>query len=221
VKVPSEVSQRSSAPVLNGPQANHQSVTEVKSIEIKNLKLFAWRDYPAKKKYSEVQEFAETQEPRIIPSARFDVVCEVVGGRDLSAGDFFLWTTVDFLVAPVLYEYERMDNKQLGSSVSWGQVTEMQDLKFLPIYFLRPGETRRLVVKDMDLGKVLESFPVGDAGNLWPWLVRVTVHIQDRSGRQISVADTTLRLSPSSTRRDSNYHDPIPASCCPVVPVAH
>jgi hypothetical protein len=209
-KVPSELPQPSRAPVLNGIQANHQCGTEAKSIEIKNLKLFAWQVLATKKKYSEVQEFKEIQILHISPSAKFDVLCEVVAGPDLSAGDFLLWTTVDFLVAPVMCEYERMDDKRLSSSVGWGQVTEMQDLESLPIYFLRPGETRRLAVRDMDLGKVLAFFPPGDAGNLWPWLIRITVHIQDRSGKQISVADTTLRFSPSSARRDSHYHDPIP-----------
>lgn len=102
-----------------------------------------------------------------------------------------------------------MDNKQLSSSVGWGQMMEMRDLKSIPIYFLRPGDTRRLVVKGLELRKVLAAFPVGDHGNLWPWLVRVTVHVQDRSGKQIVDAETNLRLSPNPRRRTSRYHDPI------------
>ena len=120
--------------------------------------------------------------------------CEVVGGGlDLLAGDYFLWTTVDFLVAPVTRAYEQMDNSALGSSVGWGQMTEMRDLKATRIYFFRPKETRRVVVKGLDLSPVLAAFPVGDDGELWPWLVRVTVHVQDRSGKQIAVAERTLR----------------------------
>ena len=110
------------------------------------------------------------------------------GEPGLSPGDFFLWTTVDFLIAPVTQENEKMDSDELGSNVAWGQVTEMQDLKAVPVYFLRAGETRRVVVKDLDLGNVLAAFPVGDAGNLWPWLICINIHIQDRNGRQITCA---------------------------------
>ena len=184
---------------------------ELKNLVIKNVKLFAWQDVYKKKKYVEVLEFRETQGLHLIPSNKFDVRCEVVGGSDLLAGDYFLWTTVDFLVAPVTRAYEQMDNNELCSSVGWGQVMEMRDLKATPIYFLRPNEARQVTVRDLDLSPVLAAFPVGDAGELWPWLVRVTLHVLDRSGKQIEVAERTLRLSPSSARKISHYDDPLPS----------
>jgi hypothetical protein len=76
----------------------------------------------------------------------------------------------------------------------------MRDLQTLPIYALRAGETRRVVIKDFDVEKVLASFPVGDAGNLWPWLVRITIHIQDRAGKQIVSGAHMVRLWPDSVR---------------------
>ncbi len=184
---------------------------ELKNLVIKNVRLFAWQEVYKKRKYVEVLEFRETQGLHLIPSNKFDVRCEVVGGADLSAGDYFVWTTVDFLVAPVTRAYEQMDNNELSSSVGWGQVMEMRDLKATPIYFLRPDEARQVAVKDLDLSPVLAAFPVGDAGELWPWLVCVTVHVLDRSGKQIEVAERTWRLSPSSARKISHYDDPLPS----------
>jgi len=183
--------------------------SEAKSLEIKNVKLFARQD-GRKKGHVEVQTFRETRQLRLNPSSKFDVSCEVVGGLVLT-GDYFLWTTVDFVVAPVTRAYEQMGNNKLASSVGWGQVNEMQDLNGTSIYFLRPSETRQVVVKDLNLSTVLAAFPVGDAGEPWPWLVRVTVHVQDRSGKQIAVAQRTLRLSRCSARKASRYNEPLPS----------
>ena len=110
-----------------------------------------------------VNEFRETKPQHLVPADKFDVECELVGGADVSPGDYFLWTTVDFLVAPVTRAYEQMDNT-LGSSVARGQVGEMRDLKAMPIYFLRRDESRQARVKDLNLNPVLAAFPVGDAG---------------------------------------------------------
>jgi hypothetical protein len=136
---------------------------EQKNLEIKQVKIFAWQVVQKNRKYVEVLEFREAHDLHLLPSSRFDVKCELVGGSDV--GDYFLWTTVDFLVAPVTRAYEQMDNSALASSVSWGQMTEMRDLKAIPINWLRPAETRQVVVKDLDLTPVLTTFPVGEDGN--------------------------------------------------------
>ena len=78
------------------------------------------------------------------------------------------------------------------------------DLKAVPIYSFRAGETRRVVIKDFDLEKALASFPVGNAGNLWPWLLRINIHIQDRAGKQIVSAAHIARLWPDSIRLPKN-----------------
>jgi hypothetical protein len=119
----------------------------------------------------------------------------------LSAEDFLLWTSIDFLVAPVTDTYKKMDTEQIGSSVAWGQLAEMDDFKSAPIYSLGAGETRRVVVKDLDLTKTLASFSVDNSDNLWPWLLRINIHIQDRAGKQIASAVKIVRLWPDSVRR--------------------
>ena len=188
-----------------------QNLSGQKGVTIRSVKLFAWRGNGKERKYSEVQGFQESQKPhRLLPSAKFDVMCEVAGQPNLDAGDYFLWTAIDFVVAPVKLAYERMDNKELGSSATWGQVTEMRDLKAVPIYSLLPGESRRIFVKGFDLTGTLAAFSGDDTGELWPWLIRVTIHIQDRSGNNIAVAEQTLRLSPVNARKTSHYNDPIP-----------
>jgi hypothetical protein len=157
---------------------------EPKGIEIKNIRLVARRDGSKKESYVEVQAFREIRALHLSPSSKFEVKCEVVGGSDVLAGDYFLWTAVDFLVAPVTRAYEEMDDNQLATSVGWGQVSEMRNLSGTSIYFLRPSETKRAVIKDLNLSPVLSAFPLGNAGNLWPWLIRLTVHIPDRSGNK-------------------------------------
>ena len=60
-----------------------QQHAEQKSLEIKQVKIFAWQVVQKTRKYVEVQEFRETQEMHLLPSRRFDVKCELVGGSDL------------------------------------------------------------------------------------------------------------------------------------------
>jgi hypothetical protein len=139
------------------------------------------------------------------------VECEIVGGEDDDFGDYFVWTTVDFLVAPVTRAYEQMDNSTLSSSVGWGQMAEMRDLRATPINLLRPGEVRKVAVKGLDLSPVLAAFPVGEDGELWPWLIRVSVHVQDRSGKQLTSEERTLHLTPNSARKKSHYNDALPS----------
>jgi hypothetical protein len=177
-----------------------QEHVEPKSIDVKSVQLLTKQSNVNKGKLAAFKEFRESRNGRVNPATKFDVVCEISGELDLSTEDFFLWTTVDFLVAPVTEAYEKMDIDQTGSSVSWAQVTEMHDLKAVPIYLLRAGETRRVVIKDFDLEKALASFPVGNEGNLWPWLLRINIHIQDRAGKQIVSAAHIARLWPDSIR---------------------
>lgn len=184
---------------------------EPKSLELRNVRLLAWQIDHKNRKYVEVSAFRESKTLHLIPADKFDVACEVVGGFDVLPGDYFLWTSVDFLVAPVTRAFEEMDDSKLASSVGWGQVMEMRDLKSTPIYFLQPGNVRRVVIRDLGLGTVLAAFPVGDPSELWPWLLRVTVHVQDRSGKLIATAQKVLRLSPASARKLSHYNDPLPS----------
>jgi len=183
---------------------------EAKTLEIKNVRLVAWQVFGQKRNPVEVERFLEIAPRQLMPSNKFDVECEIVGGQDDHFGDYFVWTTVDFLVAPVTRAYEQMGSGTLSSRVGWGQIAEMRDLKATTINLLRPGESRKVAVKGLDLSPVLSAFPVGEDGELWPWLIRVVVHVQDRLGKQLTSAERTLRLVPNSARKKSRYNDPLP-----------
>jgi len=115
---------------VQATSAVHQSAgAEQKRLEIKNVRLVAWQTVDKKGNPVEVHEFWETKPQHLMPSNKFDVECEIVGGEDDFIGDYFVWTAVDFLVAPVTCAYEQMDDATLGSSVAWALVTEMRDLK--------------------------------------------------------------------------------------------
>jgi hypothetical protein len=194
---------------------NEPAGSEAKTLEIKNVRLVAWQVVDEKRKLVEVERLLEIAPRQLMPSNKFDVECEIIGGKDDHFGDYFVWTTVDFLVAPVTRAYEQMGNGALSSSVGWGQMAEMRDLKATPVNLLRPGESRKVAVRGLDLSPVLAAFPIGEDGELWPWLVRVTVHVQDRSGKQLTSAERTVRLAPNSARKKNHYNDPLPRSLGP------
>jgi hypothetical protein len=177
------------------------SHVEAPTINIESVDLLSRQGVGNERKQIVFKEFRETKHGRIVPSSKFDVVCEVRGELNLSTEDFLLWTSVDFLVAPVTETYKNMGIEQIGSSVAWGQLTEMDDFKSAAIYSLSAGETRRVVVKNLDLTKTLAAFSVDPSDNLWPWLLRINVHIQDRAGKQIASAMKIVRLWPDSGRR--------------------
>lgn len=80
-RLPGKWAGPSLALVPRSVHTNQLNQGETASIEIKNLKLFAWQDGSTRNKYVEVREFRETQDLQLIPSVKFDVVCEIVGVR--------------------------------------------------------------------------------------------------------------------------------------------
>jgi len=183
------------------------SHVEAPTIEIESVDLLSRRVVGNERKQIVFKEFREAKHGHVVPSTKFDVACQVRGELNLSTEDFLLWTSVDFLVAPLTETYKKMDIEQIASIVAWGQLTKMDDFKSAPIYSLGAGETRRVVVKDLDLTTTLTSFSVDHSDNLWPWLLRINVHIQDRAGKQIASAMKIVRFWPDSDRR-SRERDP-------------
>jgi hypothetical protein len=184
----------------SGLKGRKDDTCSTKKIEIESIKLFT-RLVGDKREYAEFQEFSETKDLRFLPSAQFEVDCQLRGQPDLAVGDFLLWTAVDFFVGPVTQNYENMKADQIAPNASWAMSAEIQDLKPLPVYLFGPGETRGIGIKGFDLTKVLASFPVGDKDNLWPWFIRIRIHVQDRTGRQVGSAERIVRLSPDSSRK--------------------
>ena len=97
-------------------------------------------------------------------------------------------------------QYERIPSDQLGQEISWGQVTEMHDLKTVSVYSLRPGESRSISIRGFDLTDVMAAFPADDVAPLWPWLMRINVFVQDRSGKEVASAHRTFSMRPYESR---------------------
>jgi hypothetical protein len=183
---------------VSGLKGNKDEACASDKIEVKNIKLFSSK--AGEQKYAEFQEFREAKDLRLYPSSQFEVICDVEGAPDLSDGDFLLWTTVEFLVAPATRRYEKVDPDVMAAEVGWGTLAEMADLKLIPIYSFGPGQTRRVVIKGFDLKKAVAAFPIANPGNVWPWLIRLEIHVQDRNGRHIGSAERIIRLFPDSVR---------------------
>jgi hypothetical protein len=183
----------------SGLKGNKDGACAAEEIEVKNVRLFG-RSLTREQKYAEFQEFREVKDLRLFPSTQFEAICDVKGEPDLLAGDFLLWTTVEFLVAPATRRYENVEPDAIASEVGWATLAEMADLKPVPIYSFGPGETRRVFIRWFDLKKAVAAFPIGNPGNLWPWLVRLEIHIQDRNGKQIGSAERIVRLFPDPVR---------------------
>jgi hypothetical protein len=184
---------------VSGLKGNKDKACASEKIEIKNIRLFS-RSKAKEHEYAEFQEFREAKDLGLFPSSQFEAICDVKGEPDLLAGDFLLWTTVEFLVAPATRRYEKVDPDAIASEVGWATLAEVADLKPISIYALGPGQTRRVVIKGFDLKKAVAAFPIGNPENLWPWLVRLEIHVQDRNGKQIGSAERIVRLFPDSVR---------------------
>jgi hypothetical protein len=180
------------------------SPVQTQNVNIASIELFSRLKTGNKKKHGAFKEFRETQDRRILPATKFDITCEVTGELGLTTSDFLLWTSIDFLVAPVMQVDDKMDINEIASIAGWGQLAEMHDFRGVPIYALSAGETRRVAIRNLDLGRVLTSFPVGNAGNLWPWLLRIGIHIQNRAGKQIATAERTVPVWPNTIRRPTH-----------------
>src|SRR5690242_11684657 len=112
-----------------GAPAIHESArSEAKAVDIKNMRLMAWQVSNSRKRLIEVHELHESKPQYLSPSNKLKAECEIVGSGQQITEDYFVWTSIDFLVAPVTRAYEEMDDDTLSSSVAWGQVAAMRDL---------------------------------------------------------------------------------------------
>lgn len=151
----------------------------------------------------EINGWQETERYVLAPSTKFDVMCKLVGARSLLASDFIVTITMDFLVAPERKEFSDLAPAQLEEQVSWGQVSEMKDIRSEAVYALRPGERRSVAIRGFDLSKVMSAFPPHEDGSLWPWLLRVNVHVRDREGNQVDRQQRVFSLKPTAGRIES------------------
>jgi|HubBroStandDraft_6_1064221.scaffolds.fasta_scaffold46040_3 hypothetical protein len=165
-------------------------------ISISSIRLLSSRTAAAKSVPSELTEWQEsTDSPK-----HFAVACPISDLPGFEWQDLLLWTTVNFVVAPADQHYASLSIEELGEQVGSGLVTSMQDINAVPLYDLRPGRTRKVVLGRFALGPLLATFPPTEKDNLWPWVMRITIHIQDRDGHQIASESKSFLLQPSAER---------------------
>jgi hypothetical protein len=171
-------------------------------VKIEAVQLF-YDDASTHPRRIEINGWQETERYVLAPSTKFDVMCKLVGTRSLLASDFIVTITLDFLVAPERKEFAELAPAQLGEKVSWGQISEMKDIRNEAVYALRPGERRSVAIRGFDLSKVISAFPPHEDGSLWPWLLRVNVYVQDREGNLVDLQQRVLSLKPTASRIES------------------
>ena len=91
-------------------------------------------------------------------------------------------------------EYKEMGPDQVSIGTNWTRFAEMQDIKPIAIYSLRSGEHRTVVLTGFDIETVLSAHQPGGSGNLWPWFLRLTIHIQDLTGRQVASSEKIVSV---------------------------
>lgn len=185
--------EKSVAPSGTLPEASVVEVTKVVTIA-------DTQTATGKSAYQEVKEFRETEGLDILPATKFKVECDVKGEPIPNSDELVVWTTIDFIVAPASRANEKLEISQLATDGTWAQITGMRDVQATVLNGFLSLEPTHIVFSESKLGPVLSAFPLGDAGNLWPWLMRVNVHVQDRDGKLVAHAERIVRLWPSRAR---------------------
>jgi hypothetical protein len=176
------------------------------AIQVTEVTVDAAEIVAGKSAYAEVHEFRENQNQDLRPAAKFMVNCAVKAKTTSNSEELIVWTTIDFIVAPATPANERLSINELAAEVSWGQITEMQDVESTVLDGFDSSEPTHIVFSESNRGPVLAAFPLGNAGNLWPWLMRVNIHVQDRNGKPVAQAERIVRLWPSATRLKNKTH---------------
>lgn len=156
---------------------------------------------PGKKGHEpdDITGWSESERFLLSPAPRFHVNFRVSKDETYIGEDLLIWTSIDFLVAPPRAQFEQMTPDELNLAVSWGQVTQMHDLRSRTL-FLEPGQSRFVRIGSFDLTEVMAAFQPDDPAPLWPWLVRMNIYVQDRDGKEIGSAYKILPLRPCKSR---------------------
>jgi hypothetical protein len=147
---------------------------------------------------SQIAEFKETNRHSFVPSPHFRASCAISSDAQFE-GEVLIWTSVDFIVAPATAEFAAKNDAQKASEVSWGQITEMSGLRAATLS-LKRNDTRNVVLREFDLRPVLGAFLSNEPDNLWPWLMALHVHVQDRDGHELASTQKLIALRPLRER---------------------
>lgn len=118
-----------------------------------------------------------------------------------AADDLFLLSTTEYIVTSFdTYSAGDFEKLRSGNEVGWGQFRRDDDLCAIPMRINRSEANRQVVVRTLDLAKILPDFRNDPDDYLWPWVIRVNTFLIDREGRSRSALSAILELEPSRQR---------------------
>ena len=128
------------------------------------------------------------------------VVCSIANASSLD-DEYFLLTTTDYLIAPVFaYSINDFERLRSGNEVSFGQLTQDNDMRTFVLHRLQRGTKREVVLRELDVRQLLRLTHSDPEDSMWPWLVRVNARLVDRQGRTVSSQAGLLEVAPRPER---------------------
>jgi len=125
------------------------------------------------------------------------VVLQNISASSVQDVDFIALTTIDFVVAPT-YLYQG-DVRKILQNGNWSRLVSVDDVKMETVPYVKPGDEAELRIKGFNLGNLIASYN-GQDGTLWPWGLRVNIHVMNREMSRVAVGQATLRMIPADSR---------------------
>jgi hypothetical protein len=150
-----------------------------------------------------IESFREIGTTKLWPSNRFRI--RVTLKTESGVNDAVVWTVMQSLVAPMARNFVsgKLDPVDY---VSWGWDMQFKDLG---IQRTSVGtEDKTITFGPFDATPMLPD----STDNLWPWALRVIVHVNPVSGPESTFTSHVYRLKPSATRQKLAVVDFDPAA---------
>lgn len=164
-------------------------------VTVGRIEFFAsWRG-----SYIKLERWKDTNDPKVPHPEVFDIHCSIEnkGNAVIQHGDFIVLTTIDSVVAPTYLHGG--DVNKIIDEVGWAPVAAMEDVKVEIVPYLEAKSTTKVKIEGFQLGSLLKQFS-GEGDTLWPWALRVNVHVLTRDMTQVAVSEATLPMIPSDRR---------------------
>jgi hypothetical protein len=173
------------------PRAYFHSTDQKPTITIKSVEIIE-EDVSRKK----IEEWKDTGNSNLLV---FDVLIRLqnISPSTVQDADFIALTTMEFVIAPTyLYQGDAMKILQNGN---WSRLISVDDAKMETVPYVKSGDVVELRIKDFNLNKLLEDYN-GHDHTLWPWGLRVNVHVMNREMSRVAFGQATLRIIPADNR---------------------
>lgn len=174
--------------------ANKKSPLAIKSVELVEQDLSL-----ASSTSKKLEEWKDSGDPKLSKLPVFEVVVMLQNISDSSVqdADFIALTTIDFVISPT-YLYQG-DVRKILQNGNWGRLGSVSDVKMETVPYVKPGEGVEVRIKGFNLSDLPLAYN-GQDHTLWPWALRVNVHVMNREMRRVAFGQATLRMIPADNR---------------------